>query len=279
MTLRSQTVALIVLFVALGIVFALAADAGISTKVFTPDSTLTATATIGPTATPSPEPGLDHWTETEGGNLTYSADPSLQVQLTYRESPIADFSTQMELAPLAEDSAYPVLDLLGQMRAAYEQQASEVQLSLTADAFTGPYIELVEGQPVAILRLQIAPQDMADGRSFPGMDVAQVLIDQGAGNIVWVQYMLQGEQNPVVYNDFRAWLAAKITEFTTQAEAEPTAEGTVEPTVEGTPEATVEATAEPAEIEPTVEATVEPTIEPTVEATEIAPTEAATPAP
>jgi hypothetical protein len=277
MTLRSQTIALIVLFAAVGIVFVFVADADISTRVFTPDSTLTPTATTIPTATSAPAPE-EVWTETQPGTLAYAADPALQVQLIYRESTVETFVTQLELQPPAADTPFPLLNLLGQMRTAYESQAAEVQLSLEADAFTGPSVELIDGLPVTLLRLQIAPQTLADGRDFPGMDVAQVLVDKGGGSVVWIQFMLQGEQNPAVWDNFRAWLAAKLPEFSTPAEAEatpgadettssePPADATAVPTSEG------DTATEPAAA-PTVEATVEPSPEPTQPlATEVATT-------
>ena len=73
MPLRSQTTAVIILLVTLGLVFVLVANAGVSTDVFLPDPTETP---ILPTATPLPEASAENWTETAPGQLAYTADPT-----------------------------------------------------------------------------------------------------------------------------------------------------------------------------------------------------------
>jgi len=46
--------------------------------------------------------------------------------------------------------------------------------------------------------------------STPGLDLAWAFIERGENEISFVEYAFRGDPDPVVYNDFRAWLEANI---------------------------------------------------------------------
>jgi len=210
MTLRSQTAALTILLVALAIVFVLVGETGVSTGVFLPEPTLTYTPTVGPTPTPLPDPAAENWTEIGPNQWTYAGDTEGTAQLSARPQNFDTFVTTNGLTLPAEDSAYPLLDVLGQMRTELASQAEEMSLELAPDAFTGPQLEIVDGVPVAMLRVSINAQENEDGQAFPGLDLAWAFIERGENEISFVEYAFRGDPDPVVYNDFRAWLEANI---------------------------------------------------------------------
>jgi hypothetical protein len=217
MMLRSQTAAaLAVLIVALGLIFVLVGNAGVATRVFLPQATLTYTPTVGSTPTPLPQGNADKWSEEQPGTLTY-ADSSVPARILHDSMKLDDFVQQNQLQPPTQSAPFSYLEVLGQVRSTLEKQAGDIGLSVTTETFTGPEIQLVGNTPVALLRVTIPPQTESGGQSFQGLDLALVMIDRGSGEIGLVQYQLQGEANAVAYNDFMAWLATNVAELSGKA--------------------------------------------------------------
>ena len=293
MMLRSQTVAaLAVLIVALGLMVVLVGQAGVATRVFLPEATLTYTPTVGPSPTPLPEGNVANWVESQPGSLTYS-NSSIPARILHQEMTLDNFIQQNQLKPPTQPAPYSFLEVLDQLRASLEDQASSIGLTMTPDTFSGPEIRLVGNTPVAQLRATFPPQtEGSSNQPFQGVDLALMLIDRGNGEISLVQYQLQGEKNLVAYNDFMAWVAANMADLSGQApettgtpgtpsgtpgtsEATPLAEtGTPVPEVTGTVEAPAEAATPQGET-----ATATPLPEVTSEATTVPPSPAATPTP
>jgi hypothetical protein len=288
MTMRPQTISVAVLLVALGLIFLLVGNAGVSTGVFLPEPTLTP---IPPTATPLPDPAVDHWSETAPGQVAYTADPETPAQIVYQTMPLDTYIQQRGLETPAADAALPLLDLLQQRRELYATQIEELGLQAGPDALEGPAVEKFGGVPVAMLRVKVPPQPLADGREFPGLDLIEGLVERPEGEVTYVEYSLGAEPDVIVHNDFRAWLEINAARLAGQDDDEaaddapddeaapepadepddqpaPEADSTEEPADETTvPEPTEEATAEPDE-EPAQEATEEPADEPAPEATD-----------
>jgi hypothetical protein len=280
MMLRSQTVAaLAVLIVALGLMFVLVGQAGVATRVFLPEATLTYTPTVGPSPTPLPEGNVANWVESQPGALTYS-DSSIPARIVYQTMTLDDFVQQNQLKPPTQPVPYAYLEVLDQLRTSLDDQASSIGLTVTADTFGGPEITLVGNAPVAQLRVTFPPQtETSSDQPFQGVDLTLMLIDRGGGEISLVQYQLQGEKNLVVYNDFMAWLAANMADLTGQAAATTGTPGTPSgtpatpvPEVTGTVGAPAEGASPQAET-----ATATPFPEVTSEATVVPPSSAATP--
>lgn len=235
MRLRSQTAALAVLFIALAVVFLLVGDAGVSTGVFLPAPTLTHTPTIAPTATPGPEPGAANWTETGAGQWAYAGPSGVAARINHDTINLDEFITGTGLTPPAADAPYPLLDVLGQLFTSLEGQASGVGLTWEPGAFSGPIIEIIGEVPVALMQARVQPQTRPDGQQFLGLDLVQALIDRGEGEVVFVQYVLQGPPDDVAFGDFRAWLGAHAADLAGQAAAEEDGEGAGAAEGEATP--------------------------------------------
>ena len=226
MTLRSQTAALGVLLVAIAIIFVLVGETGVSTGVFLPEPTLTYTPTVGPTPTPLPDASAENWTEVGPNQWAYTGEIEAAAQLTVRPQKFDTFVVNNGLTVPAEDAPFPYLDVLGQMRDTMTAQADEINITLGPDTFTGPQIEIINGVPVSTLRMSIDAQETADGQSFPGLDIAWAFVDRGNDEISFIEYVLRSAPDPIVYNDFRAWLEANITDLaggTEEAGADDTA--------------------------------------------------------
>ncbi len=90
----------------------------------------------------------------------------------------------------------------------------------------------------------VPPQTRTTGEDFSGLDLFLALIDQGGGQMTRVQYVAQGDSDPVAFQDFMAWLAENAAKLA-QPAPEPTPEATAEATAEATEAAaaTEEATA------------------------------------
>ena len=257
MTLRSQTIALVGLFVVIGVVFVLVGDAGVSTGVFLPNPTVTYTPTVGPSPTPVPEGAADNWTETGTGQFSYAGTGGQQATIQYQTVSLADFvasSGGLQMPP--DGTALPELDVLTQIRTQIQDQMDQLGLVAAPDTYTGPLVEKINGTPVALFRFAVGAQPRSDGQMFSGTDTALLLIPTG-DQYTLVQYQLQGPPDPVVYNDFLAWLDVHIADVVAAAATPtPAAADAVTPTEPAaTPEAT-EPTATPAAAEP---ATPEPT--------------------
>ncbi len=214
MTLRSQTVALVILFAAFAIIFLLVGDAGVSTSVYLPEPTLTYTPTSSPTPTPLPEPVAANWTEMQAGQWYYQGPQEVNARINYTAIALEDFITRINLTPPPEDSAYPLIDVLQQMRDNLQKQATDAGLSVGEDAFTGPVIEVVANVPVTLLHLRLQAQDRPSGEPFPGLDLVEAFVERQDGRVTFIQYILQGEPDLIVYRDFRAWLAEHMDELT-----------------------------------------------------------------
>ncbi|MBN1202325.1 MAG: hypothetical protein JXJ20_10760 [Anaerolineae bacterium] len=291
MTLRPHVLTIAVLLAVTGLVFILVGSGGVSTGVFLPDPTHTLTPTPSPDVE-APQGSADHWTEMAPGQFVYAPDPDVPVsessaQIGYQIVALEAFWEQVGIEAPAEDAPYPLLDVLEQMRAAFESQIDELGLVMGPDDLQGPMIELFGTVPIALLRVQIQPQVSPSGQPFSGLDLVLGLVERGEGEINAIQYSYQAEPDPVIYADFRAWLTenaadlAGLTEEESEAEAEATEETEPEATEEVEAEATeaVESEVEPdaqATAEPMPEATqaVEPEAEPEAEATEAVESEA-----
>ncbi len=270
MRLRSQTAALAVLFIALAAIFLLVGDAGVSTGVFLPDPTLTHTPTIAPTATPGPAPGAANWTETGAGQWAYAGPSGVAARINHDTINLDEFITGVGLTAPAAEAPYPLLDVLGRLRASLEEQASGAGLTWEPNAFSGPIIEIIGEVPVALMQARVQPQTRPDGQQFLGLDLVQALIDRGEGEVTFVQYVLQGPPDDVAYGDFRAWLGAHVADLVGPTASEGHDEGTGPAEGEATPAATeaqpggeTGATAEP-DVQPggEAEATGEPEVQP-----------------
>jgi hypothetical protein len=287
MMLRSQTVAAFaVLIVALGLVFVLVGNAGVATRVFLPEATLTYTPTVGPTPTPLPQGNAEKWSEEQPGTLTY-ADSSIPARILHQTMTLDDFIQQNQLQSPTQTAPFSFLEVLDQLRASIEDQAASLGLAVTPDTFTGPEIELIGNTPVALLRATIPPQTEATGgQQFPGIDLALVFVDRGNGEVSLVQYNLQGEKSLVAYSDFMAWLIANMADLSGQAPETTGTPGGTPGTESATPQpgaetgtpvpeatGTVAAPAGSATPVPPVESTTEATVAPQP------PAAAATPAP
>ncbi|GAB4433108.1 MAG: hypothetical protein Kow00106_26360 [Anaerolineae bacterium] len=260
MTLRSQTVALAILFVAFAVIFLLVGDAGVSTGVYLPEPTLTYTPTSTPTPTPLPDPVAANWTEMQAGQWYYQGPQEVNARINYTAIALDDFVTRTNLTPPPDDAAYPLVEVLGQMRDNLEAQASEAGLTVGEEAFTGPVIEVIANVPVTMLHLRLAAQDRPSGEPFPGLDLVEAFVERQDGRVTFIQYILQGEPDPLVYRDFRAWLVEQMDRLTGAADESAGEEGATEP---GETPTEVTPTAEaPAEGETPAEATPVATPEP-----------------
>ncbi|MEW6580265.1 MAG: hypothetical protein AB1435_13885 [Chloroflexota bacterium] len=226
MTLRSQTAALAVLFVALTVIFLLVGDAGVSTGVFLPEPTLTYTPTVAPTATPGPDPGAANWTEATPGQWTYTGASGVAARINYDTVKLDEFITGTGLTAPAADAPYPLLAVLSQLSESLQTQATDAGLTLEPGVFSGPIIEIVGETPVALMHARVQPQTRQDGQQFLGLDLVQALIDQGEGDVTFLQYVLQGAPDDVVYGDFRAWLEANVATLYEKPAEEEGAEAT-----------------------------------------------------
>lgn len=256
MTLRSQTVALAILFAAFAVIFLLVGNAGVSTGVFLPEPTLTYTPTSTPTPTPLPDPNAGNWAETAPGQWTYQGSDEILARINYTAIALDEFVTSTNLTAPPTDAAYPLIDVLGQMRDHLQAQATEAGLTVGEDAFTGPVIEVIANVPVTMLHLRLHAQDRPSGQPFAGLDLVEAFVERQDGRVTFIQYVLQGEPNLIVYRDFRAWLAEHMDKLTgadetTEGESGAPAEGvtptpaeTATPAPEETPTATPEPGAE-----------------------------------
>jgi hypothetical protein len=235
---RSQIAALAVLLVGLAVVLALIGNAGVSTGVF---STATPTATLAPSPTPLPEASANNWAVSAPGQLTYSGDPNINAQIVYQTAPSLDQLVSLTgLAAPAADDPYPLISLLSEIHDELSSQANDSQLILAPDAFTGPVIEIVDNTAVAEMRVQVGPQTTGGGQDFGGLDLVQMFIQHpDSDQITFLQYVVRGEPNPVVYADFRAWLNDNIADILAQQAPTPTPAATPEATEQATPEAAV----------------------------------------
>jgi len=256
MTLRSQTVALAILFAAFAIVFLLVGDAGVSTSVYLPEPTLTYTPTSTPTPTPLPEPVAANWTEMQAGQWYYQGPQEVNARINYTAIALEDFVTRTNLTPPPDDSAYPLIDVLGQMRDNLQKQATDAGLSVGEDAFSGPVIEVIANVPVTLLHLRLQAQDRPSGEPFPGLDLVEAFVERQDGRVTFVQYILQGEPDLLVYRDFRAWLVEHMDRLT--GAADEAAQGEEGAAASATPAATPAAETSEESEAPAGETTVTP---------------------
>lgn len=282
MTLRSPAfAALAVLFVAVTAVFVLVSEAGVETRVFTADPTLTPVPTVGPTPTPLPDASAENWVVVGTNQYQYRGDIDVQTSLTVSTSVLTEFINASGLQAPPEDAAFPIFVLMTELRDLLSESAQTNGIALEPEAITGPVMEVFGNVPVTLLRVRAQPQTLANGTEYPGAELVFAWFQNG-DNIVRVEYEGRGAPDPVIYNDLRAWLEANVPELagiapaeeaTPEAtpEAEPNAEATETPAVA---EPTEEPAAEPAEAAETP-AAAEPTEEPAAEPAEAAETPAA----
>jgi len=288
MTLRSQTLALVVLFAGLVVVFVLVGSGSLDTDVFTSQPTATAAATALPTAVPVEE----LWAEQQPGQLSYLPDPAAQAILLYDTMPLATAAQQLRVTAPAADAAFPLLGVLGEVRSSLEDQAAAQNIALRDDGLIGPYVQEINGVGVAFFRASVDPQTLAGGGEFAGLDREWALVQRPDGDVVLVLYGIQSKANPTIYADYRAWLAANVAELAAPAAStatpEATAEGAATPqaATEGettaTPTVATGGEAAPPTEQPAPPASSTPTAAPAEEATPTAlaavPTEAVPPA-
>ncbi|GIV81178.1 MAG: hypothetical protein KatS3mg051_0532 [Anaerolineae bacterium] len=246
-------------------IFLLVGDAGVSTGVYLPEPTLTYTPTSTPTPTPLPDPVAANWTEMQAGQWYYQGPQEVNARINYTAIALEDFVTRTNLTPPPDDSAYPLVDVLGQMRDNLQKQATDAGLTIGEDAFNGPVIEVIANVPVTLLHLRLQAQDRPSGEPFPGLDLVEAFVERQDGRVTFVQYILQGEPDLLVYRDFRAWLVEHMDRLTGAAEGETsTATPAAETPEEGASpaEATVTPEAPAASATPVAESTPVTTPEP-----------------
>ncbi len=270
MTLRSSMLALAVLLVALGAVFALTSDTGVQTHVFLPDPTETPVPTPQPTMTPLPDGNADNWEQATETTYRYIGEAEGEGTITVDRMTLEEFISISGLDAPPEDDPYPLLTLQKQLRDILAEGAQQLNLELAPYGISGPAIEIIAGMPVAVLHVRAVPQTLADGRDYEGQEMVFAWTQSGE-DIVRADLNFKGAPNEVMYNDYRAWLEANLPDLAAPAEAEPTeAAPTEEPTAQPAEEATEVAPTAEASAEPTEQATEEPTEAPTEQATQAA---------
>lgn len=176
--------------------------------------------------------GSGPWNEPVPGILVYSADPGIAAQIAYQSMPIAEFMESSGFEPPAADADAPMIDLLAQLRETFTDQFATQGLTLSDDAFTGPEAITVAGKPAARLRLVAAPETLASGQPFPGLDIVVILVELPDDQLAAIQYTYQGAPEASVYAEFQTWLDANAERATEPAAVEASPEGTVEEATE-----------------------------------------------
>ncbi len=282
MTLRSSMIALVVLLVALGAVFALTSDTGVQTHVFLPNPTETPTPTLQPTMTPLPAGSADNWEQATETTYQYTGEAEGDGTISVDRMNLAQFIEVAGLDAPADDDPYPLMALQEQLRSILEDGAQQLNLQLAPFGITGPSIELIGDMPVTMLHVRAIPQTMADGTEYEGQEMVFAWTQSGE-DIVRADLNFKGAPSETIYNDYRAWLEENMPKLAAPpeeddgenaADATPEADATeAAPTAQPTEPVATEAapTAQPTEAAPTVQATA------TEQATEtVTPTEQAT---
>lgn len=174
----------------------------------------------------------DPWNELVPGVLIYGANPAVAAQIAYQSMPVAEFIEGSGLEPPAADADAPMIDLLAQLRETFTEQFAAQGLTLVDDAFAGPEAITVAGKPAARLRLVAAPQTLASGQPFPGLDIAIILVELPDDQLAAIQYTYQGAPEASVYAEFQTWLDANAERATETPAVEAPPEGTVEEATE-----------------------------------------------
>ena len=265
-----------ILLISLVVVFALVANNGVSTGVYLPDQpTHTPAPTAGPSPTPLPDPAVENWQESTPGRLSYVPRPESGAQVFYNVTTLEEFAGNLGIDPPADDAPMPALNILQTMREGFEEQIAELGLDAGPEAIDGPATVLVNGVPVSRLRIQLDAAETESG-PFPGLDLVIGIFDRPGDEVQLVQYRLQAPPDPAIYNDFYAWLEARVVELSgAEATETPTGdEATDEPEAEGEdaaedePSGDAETPSEDAETAPTVEAPADETETPEADAEE-----------
>ncbi len=216
MTLRSSMLALVVLLVALGAVFALANDAGVQTHVFLPDPTATPSPTPLPTMTPMPAGSADNWGPANETTYLYKGEAEGEGTISIDRMNFEEFLMVSGLEAPPEDDPYPLLTLQKQLRDILEEGAQQLNLQLAPFGITGPSIELIGGVPVAMLHVRAIPQTLADGREYEGQEMVFAWAQSGE-DIVRADLNFKGAPSETMYNDYRAWLEEHMPELVSSA--------------------------------------------------------------
>jgi hypothetical protein len=271
---RSQLYALAVLLVALGVALVAVNSLDVQTQVFSNEPTPVPTSTVTPTATSYPQPALDNWpsadnwTEASPGQLTYTADPSKQAQITYQTISLESLIEQLQLATPSDDARLPGLSVLGQVRALQEAQIAEAELDVPENPFAGPDIEVIGAVPVVSLRRNFLV-DQNSGQVIEGLNILSLIHQQDPALLMLVSFTQPGPADLFVEADYRAWMGANIAMLVGPSPAEQTqtpqaateaaaTEAATTPAATATEAATAEATAT-RQITPEATATRQPT--------------------
>ena len=186
-----------------------------------------------PTTAPAAAlPADQRWMEVQPGQLIYATNPNAFIQ--YMAATVA------ELAPTVgvtlEGDQLPTADeMLNSVRARLETQLEEQAITLDEGAFEGPVTEEINGVPFIYLHLAVPPHTGTDGQAQPGQELVMGLIPAGDDRMTAIQFVFQGDPDPAIYADFRAWLEENIVRLSELevTETEPAAPPAVEPTTEG----------------------------------------------
>lgn len=170
------------------------------------------------------------WTEVGPGQVLYTGSPDVLAQIVYGQVRLEDFVAQGSLEMPAGDSDAPTLDVLQQVIDQLTQQIEAQDIALAEDAITGPEMLTFGDVPVALARVKIGPQTLADGQPFPGNDLGLGLIDVGDGQLQTVQFLMQGEPDDVIYEQFLSWLTDNVEMLAVPEDLAPTATPAAEPT-------------------------------------------------
>lgn len=172
------------------------------------------------------------WTEVMPGVLMYSGASAVVAQIAYQSMPVAEFTEGSGLDTPEAGAESPMVDLLAGLRETLSEQLTSQGLSLTEDAFAGPEAITLAGKPAARLRLVAAPESLASGQPFPGLDIVIILVELPDDQLAAIQYTYQGAPDASVYAEFETWLDENADRATEPAVVEEQLEDTVEEATE-----------------------------------------------
>jgi|GEM_PF-2711610 len=239
MTLRSQTVAIVVLLVAVGAVFVLVGAGGVNTAAHSAASTPVPPTTI-PTSTPLPEGSADAWMEVSPGEWSYTADPNLNILLNDTAMGLPEMAQALGVEAPAEDADFPAWDLLENTKALIQEQIAGTPTESTLQ-LDGPTMKVYQNVAVAFLYLIAQEEGTPSTKTIVGM------FEESSGNMHLVQAQFPLENNAQLNADFEAWLDQLVGKLAVTPEATEEAPATTEEAA--TPAATEEAAAVPAATE------------------------------
>jgi hypothetical protein len=147
----------------------------------------------------------ERWAEVADGQYAYTGG-GIYAQFIYSVMTLEEFVAQTALEVPAADSETPLLDILAQIRGTLEEQVASQGLTISEEQVQGPEMSEINGVPAGFLRVNIPSTPGDESTAIPGLDLALYLIDLGDGRVNALQYVLRGDVNEDVFNDFLAWV-------------------------------------------------------------------------